>query len=394
MRRAEMMWNNKIGPQAGGYSNRIATNLNSRDVTFQNRIYGMENGHIGNIDMSKPSKLFETARAANWARDSMFNGPKEFVNQTRNSNIEMSRLGLGHSGRPTLANQESQQLRNVLGIKETSFSNPSSSNYNGSLYDSFVRGSDNSNEHDYDWDYNDTPDYRSLHSVGTQTTPSQMTRGIQVGGGGSRDTNTQTFAGSFDNPSGRVDGIDDGARPGTSRSSEAIQSDFSRAGGMDFTGTSAPSARTGAPAAASAAASADPSGIASAVGQKIGDISNGAADIYNQHQNAKNLKEYQNRTVRPGMMSRDHADKWMAQKNAQGSMTNSYMNMGNTLFGIPGMIGGYFLGKHIAQSSAGPKDLAPFRNANSAYGRINPQQTAVVNSMSAAQNVQDNKSDE
>lgn len=314
---------------------------------------------IGRIDLTQPSRLDQVARVSDFLERKGEGGHSGFKMMTNDSNQTPSRMGLGHVDRPTIANAEGSALRNTL-TQETSFSTPSSSYGGGvrSLSD-FVPAL----KSELDWDYNGTPDYRSLHSQGTQTYPLDytITCGIQS------TPESQTFG---------TQTYNNMQHASTSTGGQTGQN-FRAAGGMDFTSSSSnvatPKTMSGGVPGAD---------MATAIAEKVNQVGQTGMDFYGTMKNdiPQNIN-YMNNMSNPGMHSAMHAG--MQYNNEKNVTTGASKGaqFGNALFGIPGMIGGYFIGKKLAEDAAKGTN---WRTANSSRGAINPQQASVIGTHSAA----------
>lgn len=352
----------------------------SRSVDFQNRIYGIGSDQIGNIDMSQPSRLAQTTAAAQHVRDSQARMPSmseirermnrienvgnsNYLNLTRHSTLDNGKQGLGSEDRNTLRNQQlkdmgfrdftptgrgeyNQQLEEMgfrdftgepspRGDQETSFMNPPHIAKNFVKGDTLKSSAFEHPDDDYFYDDYDTPGFEGLGSEGM----SRMSDSV--------------------------------AAPTTAPASAGMR----RSGG-----TAAPANTLTAGTSGSAANAMDPTGVAGAVIDKANAITDQGMKIWKSHQDADQQREYYERATRPGMHANLHANMWNDSENAKKDMRAQYMGMGNQIFGIPGMIGGYFLGQHMADKYAS-LDRNAFKTANSARGRVNPQNTGVVNAM-------------
>uniref|UniRef100_A0AAT9JGX3 VP2 n=1 Tax=Bulbitermes polycipivirus TaxID=3032211 RepID=A0AAT9JGX3_9VIRU len=401
MYRAQQQWNNNVGPAAGGYSNRQALNMNSKDAYMGSRIYGMNNKSVGTIDLSKPSRLMETFQHAKFF-NSALQGGKEFTRATQDSTIGNSRAGLGNAMRPTMNNVAGGAIRNMLsrnsGQAETSFSTTKQvpqSDRNlfrdaSDVKDTYARfvqsgGRDftsTSPHNDMDWDYYETPDYKSLGEQGTQTTSTySATHGTQTPRPAMVNRGTDAQKG------GPIQRTMAPSVPSTSRSPADITSDFQKAGGMDFTGLASTAVQAGTPSlpvggastSAASAMSGEAGGPWGMAAQKVSDIGKGVKEIWDAREAAAHQNDMNEISNRSGMHSGLHANKFEGNYQAYKGTRESFSNMGNTLLGIPGMIGGYMLGDYLGKQQAN-KDT--YATANSARGKIDPQQTKVVNSMS------------
>jgi hypothetical protein len=206
----------------------------------------------------------------------------------------------------------------------------------------------------------EVPDFSVGNSMGTQTEPRDDFKTIEKPT--FKTTGSSANAGLFP----------------TSRMSGPVRSNIDLNPQIGDFGASA--ARSGISAASPQTMSGGGGGLdlATGIAQKINAVGQAGASAWQQEDENAIDRQFMADSIKPGMHSQLHAGMNRMGRMNDLNSAKKWSELGGQIFGIPGMFGGYALAKLLG----GGKNAPDLNTAWGAHGKINPQKSDVVNTMS------------